>query len=60
VSELLTIAEVAERLRIGKRTVERFVAEGEIASVKVGRRRFVAETELERYVRLASKRGRVA
>jgi excisionase family DNA binding protein len=60
VSVLLTIDEVAERLRIGKRTVERFVAHGEIASVKVGRRRFVHETELERYVRLAQKRGRVA
>jgi excisionase family DNA binding protein len=60
VSTLLTIDEVAERLRVGKRTVERWVAEGEIASVKMGRRRLVQETELERYLRLAQKRGRVA
>lgn len=59
-SELLTIQEAAERLRIGKRTVERFVAEGDIVSVKIGRRRLIAETELERYVRLAQLRGRVA
>jgi excisionase family DNA binding protein len=60
VSTLLTIDEVAERLRIGKRTVERFVALGEIASVKMGRLRRVPEEELERYVRRAQKRGRVA
>lgn len=59
-AELLTIDEVAERLRVGRRTIERFLAEGEIGSVKVGRRRLVPETELERYVRLAQRRGRVA
>lgn len=59
-SELLTIDEVADRLRVGKRTVERFVATGEIPSVKVGRRRLVPQTELERYVRQAQRRGRVA
>jgi excisionase family DNA binding protein len=60
VSAFLTIDEVADRLRLGKRTVERFLAEGQIASVKMGRRRLVPENELERYVRLAQKRGRVA
>ena len=57
---LLTLEELAERLRIGKRTAERLVAEGDIGSVKVGRRRLVPETEVERYLRLAQKRGRVA
>jgi excisionase family DNA binding protein len=60
VSELLTIPEVAERMRVGRRTVERLVAAGEIRSVLIRRRRFVQETELERYVRLAERRGRVA
>jgi excisionase family DNA binding protein len=60
VSDLLTIQEAADRLRIGKRTVERYVADGEIVSIKIGRRRLVPETELERYVRLAQRRGRVA
>lgn len=59
-SEPLTIAEVAERLRIGKRTVERYVATGDIRSVKIGRRRFVLADELERYIRTAERRGRVA
>lgn len=59
-SLLLTIPEVAERMRVGRRTVERLVAAGEIRSVLIRRRRFVQETELERYVRLAERRGRVA
>lgn len=59
-SELLTVAEVAERLRLGKRTVERFVATGEIPSVKVGRRRLVYLESVERFLRDAERRGRVA
>lgn len=59
-SELLTIQETADRLRVGRRTVERFVAGGELASVKVGRRRFIPADALERFLRAAEKRGRVA
>lgn len=59
-SELLTVQEVADMLRVGKRTVERFIALGEIGSVKVGRRRLVPAPELDRYVRHAQQRGRVA
>lgn len=59
-SELLTVPEVAERMRIGRRTVERLIATGDLRSVLIRRRRFVQETELERYVRLAERRGRVA
>lgn len=58
--ELHTIEEVATRLRVGKRTVERFVAEGRIRSVKVGRRRFVRDAEVDRFLRDAERRGRVA
>jgi excisionase family DNA binding protein len=60
VPDLLTIQEAADRLRIGKRTVERYVAEGEIPTLKVGRRRLVPADELERFIRRAEKRGRVA
>lgn len=59
-SELLTVPEVAERMRVGRRTVERLIAAGDLRSVLIRRRRFVQETELERYVRLAERRGRVA
>jgi excisionase family DNA binding protein len=58
--ELLTLDEVADRLRIGKRTVERLVAGGEIRSLRVGRRRLVEQLEVERYVKVAARRGRVA
>jgi len=59
-SELLTIPEVAERLRCGKRTVERLISEEELKSVLVRRRRLVALEEVDRYLRLAQRRGRVA
>jgi len=56
----LTLEEVAERLRVGKRTVERFIARGELESAKIGRKRVVASDALERYERVAKKRGRVS
>lgn len=59
-SELLTIPEVADRMRVGRRTVERLIADGDLRSVLVRRRRFVQDRELERYMRLAERRGRVA
>ena len=59
-SELLTIQEAADRLRLGKRTVERFVATGELLTVKMGRRRMVPVESIDRFLRLAEKRGRVA
>lgn len=59
-SELLTIEETAARLRLGKRTVERWLASGEIRSVRLGRRRMIAQEEVDRLLRLAERRGRVA
>jgi excisionase family DNA binding protein len=59
-SELLTLDELAARLRSGKRTAERLVARGDIRSVKVGRKRLVPEDAVEQYLRRAEKRGRVA
>jgi excisionase family DNA binding protein len=56
----LTIAETAAHLRLGKRTVERLIATGELRSVKIGRRRLVRPEEADRYLRLAERRGRVA
>jgi excisionase family DNA binding protein len=59
-SELYTLKEVADRLRSGKRTVERLIASGELRSVKVGRRRLVPDEALEQFVKSAMRRGRVA
>jgi excisionase family DNA binding protein len=58
-SQLVTVPELAERLRVGLRTVERKIATGEIRSLLVGRRRLVRADEVERYLRLAERRGRV-
>lgn len=59
-TDLLTTAEVAQRLRLGRRTVERLIAAGELRSVKIRSRRLVRSDEVERYLRLAERRGRVA
>jgi excisionase family DNA binding protein len=55
-TELLTLDEAADRLRISRRTVERLIAAGRIRTVNIGRRRFVTERELEAFV--AASRGR--
>ena len=51
-----TIDEVASKLRVGKRTIERQIAAGRIRVIRIGRRVFITELELEAYV--ASLRGR--
>lgn len=48
--KLMTQPEVAERLRISLRTVEREVAEGRLRSVKLGSRRLVDPRDLEAYL----------
>ena len=59
-SELLTVKEVADRLRIGERTVQRLISTGELRSALVRRRRLVSAEEVDRYFRLAERRARVA
>ncbi len=54
--ELFTVDEVAERLRVSRRTIERLVAAGRIRVTRVGRRVLVTDRELEAYI--ASLRGR--
>ncbi len=45
-SPLLTIADVAERLRVNAKTVRRWIATGELPAYKVGRQWRVAEEDL--------------
>jgi excisionase family DNA binding protein len=59
-SELLTVERAAIVMSVGKRTVERLIANGELRSVKIGRRRLVPEDAVVQYIRLAERRGRVA
>lgn len=58
--ENFTLAEAAEFMRLGLRTVERAVAVGELVSLRVGRRRIVTRAAIDQYLRLAARRGRVA
>lgn len=55
-SELLTLNEVADRLRVSRRTVEREIAAGRIRPTRVGARTLVTQQELEAYVAAASRR----
>ena len=47
---LLTVSEVADRLRLSPRSVERAIAAGELNAVRVGRSRRVAPEDLCTYV----------
>ena len=56
-TELLTITEVAERLRVSTRTVRRLVASGQIRVIKIGRRTVVKSSEVDAFVAAASRRA---
>lgn len=61
--DLLTIEEVAARLRVSKMTVRRLFASGELESLKVGRsRRFAPEAvaDYKDRLRAAAKQGKPA
>jgi excisionase family DNA binding protein len=48
--DLLTVAEVAEMLRVSTMTVYRLIRTGELPAVRVGRSYRVKKTDLERYL----------
>lgn len=54
--DLLTLDEVADRLRVSRRTVERLIASGQIRPTRVGSRTLVSDRELEAYVAAASRK----
>lgn len=47
---LLTLVEARERLRISKATLDRLMARGRIARVRIGARVFVPEEEISRFI----------
>lgn len=49
-AELLTVEEVAERLKVHKRTVYRRIKEGSLKAVKLGRLWRVPEDALDRFI----------
>lgn len=50
-TNLISMKEAAHRLGISRRSLERRIAEGLIAPVKIGRRTLIAVAELERFIR---------
>lgn len=49
-SKLHSIPAAARELSVSARVLERLIAEGEIASVKIGRRRLVPDEALTDYI----------
>lgn len=49
-TQLLTIREAADRLRVSRRTVESLLAAGEIGTVRIGRSVRIAEHHLDAFV----------
>ena|ERR1700756_118729 len=47
---LLTLAEVAKRLRVSLRTLEREIAEGKLHAIKLRHRRMIVEADLAAYI----------
>lgn len=54
-THLLTIAEAAEQLAIGRTTLYALMASGEIASVKIGRSRRIRPEALDAFIERASQ-----
>jgi excisionase family DNA binding protein len=55
--ELLTLDQVAQAMRVSRRTVERLIGSGQIRPVKVGRQTRVTPSEYENYLASARRRG---
>lgn len=53
---LLLLDDVARRLHVSTRTVRRLIEREELRSKHVGRRLFVTDTELERYLAKPDRR----
>ena len=54
----LTVAEIAERLRLNQQTVRNWIDRGELAAIRVGPRRVrVRASELERFIAASSSAG---
>lgn len=49
-TQLLTIRDAADRLRVSKRTVEQLLANGEIGTVRIGRSVRIAEHHLAAFI----------
>ena len=48
--QLLTKKDVARRLRVDERTVDRYIASGALASYRIGRLRRISEKDYRRFL----------
>ncbi|HEU4423685.1 MAG TPA: helix-turn-helix domain-containing protein [Pilimelia sp.] len=48
------VPEAAERMRIGERTLRRMIADGEIDTVRIGRRRLIPREVVDAYAKPAA------
>jgi excisionase family DNA binding protein len=56
VTVVLTLDQVAERLQVSRRTINRLVAQGRIRTIKVGQQPRVTEREFEAFI-ASARRG---
>jgi len=56
-ANLLSVREIAARFGVSKRTIERLVAEGELAKIKIGSRTLFERSEAERYLQQNTRRA---
>jgi excisionase family DNA binding protein len=56
-TELLTLNEVAGRLRVSTRTVQRLMRSGQLRFVKIGARTLVTDKEVEAYLAARVRRA---
>lgn len=57
---LLTVNEVAARLRVSKMTIYRVIEQGDLAAIRIGRSLRVPEKALNKYLRDAGTEGGAA
>jgi excisionase family DNA binding protein len=49
-TDLLTVRDTCKKLRVSRWTVQKLIASGRLASVKIGRRRLITRDALAAYV----------
>ena len=54
-SKLLTLKEVAEKLSVTVTTIRNYIRQGKLQSIKIVRKVYVKESELERFINEAGK-----
>ena len=56
-TEVLTVAEVAKRLRIGRDAAYMLVRSGRLPSIRIGRRYLIAESQLVQFIHTPANWG---